>query len=421
VTGLNEFIAGPVDPDEVHPGGPANRRLLWVDGLISNISESFITSFVNPFAMALGATSGQIGVLSATTNLASALGLLPGARLSERSGQRKRIVVLTGGLAGRLLLFGVAALPLFLGAPAVIYAVLVFFALRAFFNQVGYPAWSALVADLVPKSIRGRYLSARNIGLAAAALLFTPLAGRIIESVGGVRGYQVSLVIAALVGLLATAVFARIREPETQRPGDALQGRGILGLDLIRGHHQFLAFTAVALVWNLALMIAGPFFSVYLVRTLHGTPTQIGVLAAVYSLGNIVGQRLWGRLNDRRGAAWVMRLTGLLIPMVPLAWSMAPGPWWLIPVELTSGFMWAGYLLANFNLLLALAPEAQRERFVALYQTVVFGAAFVGPLIGGALADTITIPRLMWISSAGRMIAALVFLRAFRTGRVLGA
>jgi MFS family permease len=162
-------------------------------------------------------------------------------------------------------------------------------------------------------------------------------------------------------------------------------------------------------------MVAAPFFSVYLVRTLYGTPTQIGILAAFYSVGNILGQRLWGRLNDRHGAAWVMRLTGLLIPVAPMAWSVAPGPWWLAPVEFTSGFMWAGYLLANFNLLLGLAPESQRERFVAVYQTVVFGAAFVGPLIGGLLADAIAIPNLMRVSAAGRMLAALVFVRAFPT------
>jgi len=417
VSGFDDFIAGPMDPEDVDPNGRPNRRLLWVDGLISNVSESFITSFVSPFAMALGATNGQIGALSATTNLASALGLLPGARLSERSGRRKRIVVLTGGLAGRLLLIAVASLPLFLGSPAIIYAVVAFFALRAFFNQVGYPAWSGLVADLVPKAIRGRYLGARNIGLAIAALIFTPLAGRLIESIGGVGGYQVSLVVAAVIGLIATVVFSRIKEPQPTHPVNASQTHGISSLSLLRGHRQFARFTGVALIWNLSLMIAGPFFSVHLVRNLHGTPTQIGLLAAAYSVGNILGQRLWGRLNDRRGAAWVMRVTGLLIPVVPVMWSTAPGPWWLLPVELTSGFMWSGYLLANFNLLLGLAPESQRERFVAIYQTVVFGAAFVGPLIGAVLADTITIPHLMWISAAGRMVAALVFLGTFRAER----
>jgi MFS family permease len=414
VSGFDAFIAGPLDAEDVDPNARPNRRLLWVDGLISNVSESFVTSFVTPFAMALGADNGQIGALSAASNLASALGLIPGARFSERSGQRKRIVVLTGGLAGRLLLIALAFLPLFLGAPKVIYAVLALFALRAFINQLGYPAWSALVADLVPKAIRGRYLGARNIGLGVAALVFTPVAGRIIESIGGVRGYQISLAIAAVVGLTATVVFARIKEPQSMRSDSKLQPGGVRALDLLRENHRFAIFVGVALIWNLALMIAGPFFSVHLVRTLHGTPTQIGILAAAYSAGNILGYRLWGRLNDRRGAAWVMRLTGLLIPVIPLAWSLAPGPWSLIPVEFTSGFMWAGYLLANFNLLLGLAADVQRERFVALYQTAVFSAAFVGPLIGGVLADIVAIPHLMRISAAGRMLASLVFLWAFR-------
>ena len=414
---LDDFIAGPPHADELDANARPNRRLLWVDGLISNVSESFVTSFVNPFVMTLGATNGQIGVLSATASLASALGLLPGARLSERSGRRKLIVVLTGGLAGRLILIALAALPLFLGSPAVIYAVIAFLALRAFINQLGYPAWSALVADLVPKAIRGRYLGARNIGLAVAALIFTPVAGYVIERVGGARGYQVSLILAAITGLAATAVFARIKEPQPNHPDNRVAAPDVTSLDLIRGNSQFAVFTGVALIWNLALMIAGPFFSVHLVRALHGTPIQIGILAAFYSVGNILGQRLWGRLNDRHGAAWVMRLTGLLVPLAPIAWSVAPGPWWLIPVELMSGFMWAGYLLANFNLLLGLAPESQRERFVAVYQTVVFGAACVGPLIGGLLADAIAIPHLMRLSAAGRLLAALVFLRAFRTDR----
>jgi MFS family permease len=415
VSGFDDFIAGPLDREETNPDARPNRRLLWIDGLISNVSESFVASFVNPFAMALGATNGQIGALNAVANLGSALGLLPGARLTERSGRRKRIVVLTGGLAGRLLLLAVAALPLFLGSPAIIYAVIAVFSLRAFFNQLGYPAWSALVADLVPKGMRGRYLGARNIGLAIAALIFTPIAGRVIESIGGLKGYQASLALAAVTGLAATAVFSRIKEPQITPAGGRAHAHGVKSLELLRGNHPFAIFTGVALIWNLALQIAGPFFSVYLVRTLHGTPTQIGILAAVYSLGNILGQRLWGRLNDRHGAAWVMRLAGLLIPIVPIAWSIAPGPWWLLPVEFTSGFLWAGYLLANFNLLLGLAPEPQRARFVAVYQTVVFGAAFVGPLIGGLLADIIAIPYLMRISSAGRMLASLVFLRAFRT------
>jgi len=407
----DEFMAGPLDPiADAQPENRRGRRLLWWDGLTSNISESFVTNFVNPFALALGATNTQIGLLSALANLTSALALFPGARLVERTGHRKWIVVLTGGGASRLLLLVIGLAPLFLHGQGAIYAFITLIALRAFSGQLGYPAWSALVADLVPASIRGRYFSARNIALAAAALIFTPLAGWLADAFGVPRGYQISFFTAGLIGFISTVIFAHIPEPRqshvtarVKTPGDGLWAT-------LQGNPRFAAFTAVAFLWNLALMIAGPFFSVYLVRNLGASPTQIGLVAAVNSAGNLFGQRIWGRLNDHHGAAWVMRLTGFLIPAIPLLWSFAPNPWYLLPVETFSGFVWAGYNLANFNLLLGLAPADKRPRFTAIYQVSVFSAAFVGPLLGSALVDALDIRPLLWISFGGRLVASTLFM-----------
>ncbi len=406
----DDFMAGPPDPEaDALPEGRRSRRLLWLDGLFSNISESFVLNFVNPFAIALGATNGQIGWLSALTNLAAALALFPGARLVERGGQRKPIVVWAGGVAARLMLIAIAVAPLLFGGRGAIYAFIALVALRAFFGQLAFPAWSAMLADLVPASTRGRYFASRNIALAAAALVFTPLAGRLAEAFGLPTGYQVSFLVAGLVGFVATAIFARIPEPTAQIGGAAIsQPDGVW--TILRTHPRFAAFTAVAFIWNLALMVAGPFFSVYLVVNLGATPTQIGLLAAANSVTNIIGQRLWGRLNDRRGAAWVMRVTGLMIPAVPLLWAFAPDPWFLIPVEILAGFLWSGYGLASFNLLLSLAPAAQRARFTAIYQTAVFSSAFVGPLLGSVFANTIGIRPLFYLSTLGRIVASLLFM-----------
>lgn len=415
---IDDFVAGPPDPAaDAGPQSRQSRRLLWADGLVSNISESFVINFVNPFALALGASNGQIGWLSALTNLAAALALFPGARLVERTGRPKRVTVWTGGIAARLMLMLTALAPLLFPGQGAIYAFMALVALRAFFSQLGYPAWSALLAEMVPASIRGRYFSSRNIALALAALIFAPLAGRLAEWIGLPGGYQVSFLIAGLVGFVATTIFARIPEPPPALAVAAPAAGQGSPWAILRDQPRFSAFTAVAFLWNLTLMIAGPFFSVYLVRQLGAGPTQIGILAAVNSLGNIAGQRIWGRLNDRRGAAWVMRLTGLLIPLIPLCWALAPDPWYLIPVEIMSGFLWAGYSLANFNLLLGLAPAAQRARFTAIYQVSVFSAAFVGPLLGSALANAVQIRGLLFISAAGRLVASALFMFTVRTGQ----
>jgi MFS family permease len=415
---LDEFTAGPCDPEaDAQSESRRGRRLLWWDGLVSNFSEAFVTNFTNPFALALGATTGQIGWLSAFTNLASALALLPGARLVERTGQRKRIVVISGGGIARFLLLLMALVPVFIPGAGAIYAFIALVTLRAFFSQLGFPAWSAMLADLVPSGIRGRYFAARNIGLAIAALIAAPLAGRLADQLGLPRGYEVIFFLAGLIGFGATAIFARI--PDRPQPrasqSEAEKPEGIRSI--LRTHPRFAGFTAVAFLWNLSLMVAGPFFSVYLVKDLGASPTQIGLLAAVFSVANIFGQRVWGRLNDRRGAVWVMRFTGFLIPGVPLLWAIAPNPWYLLAVETFSGFVWAGYSLSSFNLLLSLAPLEQRARYTAIYQVSVFSSAFIGPLAGSALAAAIGIRPLFWISAIGRTIASSLFLLTVRGDR----
>jgi len=414
----DEFTAGPRDPDaDAQPESRRGRRLLWWDGLVSNVSESFVTNFTGPFALALGATTGQIGWLSAFTNLASALALFPGARLVERTGQRKRIVVITNGAVGRLLLLLMALVPLFFQGTTAIYGLIALVTLRAFFNQLGFPAWSSMLADLVPAGIRGRYFSARNIGLAVAALIAAPLAGRLADQLGLPRGYQVSFFLAGLIGFGATVIFARIPEPPMPPPHQAAAETPEGIRSILRTHPRFAGFTAVAFLWNLSLMVVGPFFSVYLVQDLNASPTQIGLLAAIFSATNIVGQRVWGRLNDRHGAAWVKRLTGFMIPAIPLLWSVAPNPWYLLAVEAFSGFVWAGYSLSNFNLLLSLAPATQRARYTAIYQVSVFTSAFIGPLLGGACAAALGIRPLFWLSAAGRVLASTLFLFTVRGDR----
>jgi MFS family permease len=75
-----------------------------------------------------------------------------------------------------------------------------------------------------------------------------------------------------------------------------------------------------------------------------------------------------------------------------------------------SGFLWAGYNLASFNLLLELTPDEQRPQAVALFQTAVFGSAVVGPILGGFLADAIGFRYIFGISSAGRLVGTTLFI-----------
>lgn len=389
-------------------------RYFWLDGLFAAVSENFYLGFVTLFALAYGATNGQVGTITAVANLLGALALFPGARLVERVGQRKSVVVWSGGGVARVLLLLLAIMPFVITQPALaITSIIILNGLRAFMGNLANPGWTSMVADLVPDTMRGRYFGSRNTAMGVAALVVAPLAGRIINLGNGWAdidqlGYQAVFFLAFLFGMVSTFSFQRIEEPAATVGQQAEHQRG----DLRRAIRQtpgYIGLVASAFVWNMALQVAAPFFNVYLVNAFHSSATTIGLLASVSSLTALVGQRVFGRLLDVRGAFWVQLVTGFLIPGLPLAWVFITADWQVGIINTFGGFLWAGYNLANFNLLLTLTPDEQRPRAVALYQTAVFTSAVIGPLLGGFLADRVSYQLVFGMSAAGRLVGMALF------------
>lgn len=250
--------------------------------------------------------------------------------------------------------------------------------------------------------------------MGVATLLITPLAGWLV-SIGNldealpVRGYQVIFLLAFGVGLFSTWSFQRIPEPESQAQTLPKHQRGDLRR-AIRKSPGFLGLVISAFIWNMALQMAAPFFNVYLVNRLGASIAQVGWLIGVFSLSALVGQQLFSRLLDRKGAIRVQQITGLLIPGLPLAWIFVTAPWQVAFINACGGLLWAGYNLSNFNLLLELSPDEQRPRAVALYQTAVFGSAILGPLMGGYLADLVSFHFIFGLSGVGRILGLGAFL-----------
>jgi MFS family permease len=397
-------------------------RFFWLDGLFASISDHFYLGFIPLFALAFGATSTQVGWLASVANFSGAISLFPGARLVEKVGRRKPIVVVSGGWLARLLLLFLAAIPLLTGDPEIaIVLIILCEGARAFAASLANPAWTELAADLVPPGQRGRYFGSRNIAMGVAALVIAPLAGRLIQLVNerlhaDLPGYQLVFILAFAFGTVATLSYQRIDEPAPAGGSPAGHHRGDLRRAL-RASPLFLGFVASAIVWNLSLQVAGPFFSIYLVQDLGAGAAAVGGLAAVSSLTALVGQRYFARMLDSRGALRVQLITGFIIPAAPVAWAFISAPWHVIFINTATGFLWAGFNLASFNQLLELTPDDQRARAVALYQTAVFSSAVAGPLLGGYLATVVGFQPVFVVSGVGRLVA--MFLLALLVARPL--
>ncbi len=405
---LGQFTAGGRWTDHLAPEMRRNLRWFWLDGILAQASDSIVLAYLSIFALALGASRTQIGLMSALSSLSAALLLLPGAAAVEHWGQRKRFCLLSGGGAARLMILLMVFVPLLGSTPVTVYALIALAVARNAFANLSVPAWTSLTADIVPLTWRGRYFSSRSTAMGIASMVITYLAGQLITRSGEPLGYQLALALAFGLGLVASFSFARLDEPPMVMPPPHHSTTSLLAQ--LRTHPEFLAYCAVAALWNLALGIASPFFGVYLAETLRASAAVVGGISVVSGLSALPGLRLFGHAADRWGPRRVQLLTGLLIPLVPVGWALARSPWHLVPFELAAGFLWAGHGLASFNFLLQLTPEERRARFSALYQIVVTVGLAAGAALGGLIAARWEYRTTFFVSSAGRMAAALLFL-----------
>jgi MFS family permease len=411
---------------EDHPTAEQERgmRAFWWDGFWANASESILLNYLGLYILALGASNSEVGLLASMTSLFAALAFIPGARFTEKFGRRKSTVVVAGGGLSRLALLSLAFVPFMAGGSAAIWLVIGIASLRGFWSYFALPAWTSLTADIVPIGIRGRFLASRNFGMGIAALLTAPLAGFLIDQFTGLGGWQLVWLVAFAAGAISTWCYARIPEPEPDASvaaeGEAAAQREHAERGFftdVLSDRNFVLYLGSAIVWNIALQAAGPFFNVYLVKNLHASTAWVGFIAAIPAFSGLFGALFFGRLMDTRGTKWVMVSSGLLIPVLPLAWVFVTAPWQVVFINVLGGALWAGYHLATTNLVMIMCAPEKRARYAATFQTVTWAAQFVAPLLGGVMIGMLGFHAVFLFSAGGRLLSTLMMMRHLREER----
>ena len=174
-----------------------------------------------------------------------------------------------------------------------------------------------------------------------------------------------------------------------------------------RGFRHYAVFS---IIWNLAIGVGGPYFILFAVQSLKATPADVGLYTISASLSALPALRLFGHLSDTWGNRKVMLLTGLLIPLLPLAWILARFPLAGVLINIPGGALWAGFNLAAFNFLLTLAPSEKLARYAALLQLTVALSSAVGTFLGSLILTHWGYFAVFAVSGTGRFIGIGFFM-----------
>jgi MFS family permease len=371
------------------------------DGIWASVCEGFAESNFNAFATALSASPHHLSILTSSQSFAGCWLQLWSEKLVGIVGSRKKLVLICVSLQ-----------IIFLGGMAIValggFSSWIFMALTLLFTAVAGlsgPVWSSWVSHLLPSKRRGLYFGIRSQRTYPAQFASLLLGGLILQNVeaswAGTRGIQLAFVVVFLLGLVAKLLSLRNLFLQPERPF-VLPKKTVGPIELV------INFFAVM---GLAINVSAPFQTPYLLKTLHFSYFQFSLITAFYIGARCFGAPLIGRLIDTWGSRHLLLVSTLLMPCIPLGWSLSTGLPGLLAIQFAGGIIWTVFDLCTFSFLTETSTEENRQRIFALKHVAWSLGSSSGAILGGVLANFAgNLAIVFWGSTLARAIASIFVL-----------
>lgn len=395
------------------------------DGAAFSVMAGLGDSYRAPFAIALGASAAQVGLLTSIPQLFASLAQPLAYKFNYAFANRKKFVLDMVGLhalAWPLMLFVPLALSDFK-----VEALIALASLYAVFGAIANPAWSSWMAELVPEEKRGWYFGKRNEILVGALLASMIVGGVILGFFENALfwGFGILFVTAFLARLVSRHYLSKMIEPLPLEARVPYVGP----LDYFRRdrRHPMKTFTLFLLLTNFTVNLAAPFFVVYMLRDLGFDYFTFTFIISAGMIAKFLSNAYWGKLIDKYGNRLILRVTGILVAVVPLLWLFTPDYRALALVEMFSGFAWAGFELATFNYIISVNSLEKTANTVANHNFYNGLGIVAGAAIGSLLTVAFAGQQFFWmgglllvflVSGLLRLLVAAYFLPRIRDNRL---
>ena len=375
------------------------------EGVAAQAMMGIMDFYTVPFALFIGATTSQIGLLVAVPHLLASLSQLFVVDAVRWASRRRRLLIIGSALQTLTL----APLPWVTSVP-VLMALLT--AYRITGAMLG-PAWGSLMSDYLPEHRRGTYFGMRAQMTGLCGMLTLCLCGVLLGKVG----FPAVLAAAAAARAISVWYMAQMADmPEHPHPPERFPVR-----DFVARLRQsnFARFALYVGGITFATQLTSAYFSVHMVRDLGLSYAAYTAVHLAASLTGFLSFPIWGRHADLVGNARVLRLNSVLIPLIPVLWLVSKNPAWLFCVEAFSGFVWAGFNLCAANYLFDAVPAQRRVRALGYFNLLSGVCVFLGAGAGGWLADRLPaflgwkLNTLFLLSAVLRAAADLFLSRSF--------
>ncbi len=382
--------------------------------------------FLSIYASRLGATTFQIGLLTASPALVNLLFTFPsGAVLGRWSAPAaaRWAAVITRAFYALLI-----PLPILLPGETQIWIIIAISLLMNVPGTLASIAFNAFFAETVPPDYRAQVAGTRNALFALTTMLTSLAAGFILANTPFHTGYQIVFAIGFAGAAMSLVHLFLIRPaapvpvgppaaaPEVQRElaaADRASRRAALKdalrLDVVRG--SFGKIVLLIFLLQLSIFVIAPIVPIYQVNMLKQSDQLISTGNAVFYVVSFIASLQSRRVAARYG---FQRLTGLGLAVISgalIIFAISYQPW-IYMIHLTlAGTGWALINSGQVNFILERVPAGDRASHLAWYNLANNGALLLCGLLAPSIAGVLGLFGTLMLAVGLRAVVAFGFLR----------
>lgn len=377
--------------------------LLWTGAFTSNIGTWMETVAVGILVQTSTNKATWSGlVLAAGFAPNGLLGPIGGA-LADRMPRRVLLLMTTTvqtALAGTL-----AALAAF-GKPAPWLVVLIVF-LSGCANAIGFPAYQALLPDLVPVEDLAGAVALSSAQWNLGRVIGPALAGVVIA----LGSYASAFTINTLSFFAVIFVLLALRLPAPEREGHAPLLQSIR--DGMRFSRADPGLRVALVVIGFAAFLTAPFIAMVPAfgdKVFHDPTTGTAALVTAQGIGAVAMGLALGPLHARFGNRRTLLAAATLLPLALVGYASAPSLWLGVVGIAFVGFLYLGLLSSCTTIAQLRAPTYIRGRVLSLLMAILGILYPIGTVTQGALGDSVGL-RVTTIGAASLFLLAVVGMR----------
>ena len=169
--------------------------------------------------------------------------------------------------------------------------------------------------------------------------------------------------------------------------------------------------SAASLINRMGMMVL-PFIVLYAVEELKATPSEAGIVLAVYGIGSLITSPFAGKLSDKLGSVKLMEISLVITGIFLFAYSMVTDLYLFILLSFLFAVISEAFRPASMSFISNnIGPERRKTAF-ALHRLAINLGMSIGPVLGGILSQ-INFSLLFYFDGATSLAAGL-FLIALR-------